>query len=117
MLAAYCQHVGLGAVLALRPQLKAIDDRDQACRDAQGARHPAHGADDDVVDLQSGTDLARIRIGLATHEAGGAHAQARGRGERVDEILDDAVREVLVIRRAHEREHRDRRGRGRCWLL
>ena len=86
---------------------------------AELARHPhraaqtADAAGQHVAHPEPAPDLARIGLPAAVEERRGArdHHQLAQAGERHDDVLDDAVGEVLVLRIAAEipeRQHRDR---------
>ncbi len=91
----------------MRPHLEAIAHRDQPRRDAQPGRCAAQRDRRDVIDLELPPDLARIGHADRAHEAGRAHANIAGR-QRVDQIVEHAVGEVLVPVRARDRQHGER---------
>src|SRR5262249_3626638 len=79
---------------------------------AQAARGAAQRRGDDVVDLEGLAELARVELAARAHDAGGANAQRAGRRQRVDQIVEQAVGEVLVAGAARDRQDGDRGGCG-----
>jgi hypothetical protein len=106
------------AIEGLRPQVIAGVDADQLHRDPYRAAGLAHAALEYVGHVQRLGDLLDPRRPALEVEAGGArrHPQLRHPGEQADQLLGQAVGEVLlVLRLAHvdERQDRDRLfGRG-----
>ena len=107
------EDLGLAALAAVRPDLEAIGHADQPRRDAQAARRAAQRRDDDVIDLERAAELARIDPGVRPHHAGRPDPQGPGRRQRVDQVVEQAVREVLVAGRAGDRQHGHRGARDR----
>ena len=115
------EHVGDLAIVALRPQVCAGRDVVELRRDAHAAAFLAHAAFDHVAHAELLGDLLHVH-GLALVDEGRVArddeepAQLR---ERRDDVLADAVGEILLLGLAaevREREHRDGRtvGQRQC---
>ena len=93
------EHVGLGAVEALGPELQSVGDADDARVDAEHAGHPLDRAFDDDLHVEIAADLSRVSLGVFVlrDDAARAHAQAARDAEEIDEIVGEAVGDVVVL--------------------
>ena len=122
------EHVGEVAVVALRPDVAAGGDVVELRRDAHALAVLAHAAFDHVADAELLGDLLHVDGLALVGERGVArdHEEPAQLGQRGDDVLADAVGEILLLRiAAHvgEGQHGDggpvgqRQGRARCSRL
>ncbi len=108
------EDLALRQVVASRPEVAGIGGADELHGDAEPLARAPHAAFEDGVDAQL---LAQAADGVvlpreAEARAARRDAQARQRAERVQQLLGDALAEVLLLRVAgevEERKHRERR--------
>jgi hypothetical protein len=87
------------AIIGLRPQVKAIGRIDQVCRDPDPVACLPHAALEERCDLKSPADRAQV-LGLALELKGGCppdHTQLGHSRQRVQQLLRQAVREILLV--------------------
>ena len=100
------------AVIALRPEVIAVARVDELRGDAEARPGSPHAAFENGGDAQRVGDLANV-LGLALEREGRrarGHLQPRDLRQEIDDLLGQAVAEVLVVLvRAHvgERQHGD----------
>ena len=104
------------AVVRVRPQMIAVADADQLRGDTQRVPFASDAAFEERTDLQFLAQFADAQVLSAQREYGRARGDAEPLdvGQRVDQLLGDAVGEVvalLVAAHVHERQHGDRRRR------
>ena len=90
---------------------------DQLGRDAQPVAGFAHGALEDVRDVQLAGNLRQLNVLALVRKRGaaGGHLQRRDLGEEVQQLFGQAVGEIFLILRlahVHEGQHRDGFGVG-----
>ena len=106
------EHVGEIAVVALRPDVAAGGDVVELRRDAHAVAALAHAALDHIADAEFLGDLLHVD-GLALvdeRRVARDHEEPAQLGQRGDDVLADAVGEILLLRiAAHvgEGKHRD----------
>jgi len=119
------EHVCDGPVEALRPTVVPVGHVDELDRNPQPGAGLAHAALEDRGDPQSGTHGPNVHGRPAELEGGAArrHPQALDVGQAVDELLGDALAQVVLVpSRAHVGEGQDgdggtgAGGRGRLTL-
>ena len=105
------EHVGRGALEALRPDSKAVGRADEARGHADARGRLAHRPLDDDLHAELRADLACVPLRAAQVRDRPARTDPEAAGHRqdVDEVLGHSVREIVVPRRASvlEGEHRD----------
>ena len=106
------EHIGELAIVALRPEMVSVGRVDELRCYPQAVAGLADAAFQDRVHPEPLRHRAQILLGALEREAGSAcrDAQALELGQRIDDLLGDAVAEELVLRiAAHVREgqHRD----------
>jgi hypothetical protein len=115
------KHVVHGAIVGVRPQVKAIVDADQLRRHPDPVALPPDAAFQHVGDIERGADFPQVFVLALEAERRGAarDLQVRDLRELVQQLLGEAVGEILVLRvrtHAHERQHRDGALAGRRFL-
>ena len=114
------------AVVLLGPDVLAAPGVDQLAGDAQPPAGRAHAALQHVAHAEVARDLAHVDRAALVGEGrvAGDHEQPAQPGERGDDVLGDAVGEIVLLGIAAEigeRQHRDRRlvgqGEHRCRRL
>jgi hypothetical protein len=104
------EHVGHLAVVALGPELVSGRDTHELCRDAQLRAGPPHAPLEHARDVELLADRTDVELAAAKakRRRPRRHVHAGQRRECVDEVLGEAVAEVLVVGVAapvHERHH------------
>src|SRR5574337_169566 len=100
-------------IVAVRPEAGPVSGADHADRDPDLVALLEHRALDQVGHLQRRADLRRAVLGVAKLEAGilADHLQSIDLGEFGDQLLGQAIGEILLLGVAAfiaERQHRDR---------
>jgi hypothetical protein len=104
------EYIARRAVVSLRPKILAIHSVDKFGAYAETVALSAHTPFEHIANIETASDLARVEV-LALEGRGGGprrDPQSADLGERVDQFLGHAIREVVATRvRAdvHEREH------------
>ena len=109
------EHVGEVPIVALRPQMPAGLAVDQLCDDPDAPARLADAPLQHVAYAQLFAQLLQLhgRTLVGERRIARGHIQARDPGEVGDEILGNAVAEVLLLRiAAHVDERQDHDGRG-----
>jgi len=106
------EHVGERTIVSLGPEQLAVLGRSQLSRDPQAVARPSHGAFQHPGRAEQRANGANVlRLSLEReHGRARSHAQPFHAGEGGDQLVRDAVAEILVLRlgaRVDEREHRD----------
>ena len=108
------QKVGRPAIEAACPELEAVADAQQARRHAERVAAATHGPVDDDLYAELLADAPRVHVlpREARDERAGPHAQSACHAQRVDQILGQTFRDVVVVGLTAVPERQDRHGLG-----
>ena len=110
----HLENVGELAIVAIRPNVVAAVDRGEVHGETQLRAGAPHAALENGIDAELAPDLAHVEVAAAEAERRGPRGDAQpGKpGQGVDQILGQAVAEVLVLdagaAEVDERQDRDR---------
>ena len=105
----YRKDVGQIALVRLRPQLEPVAGVDKLDEDAHAVAGLAHAAFEQVLHMEGAGDRLRVEIFALEGEGRAARGDAQGspRGERIQELVGNAVGEIVVRARGEVGEGQD----------